>query len=331
MSRGNLPKHAVNKLKKWLFDHFGHPYPSDAEKEALALESNLSLTQVNNWFINARRRIWKPLVDEKTGGQENTSQNVNSNNTNNNNNNNNTNQTIEQQGSTSNNTTSQQGQTQQTVYRVGKRVKITDKTLEQVTQGPTFTNSEQTPSRKRKKADEDGDENAKKKKKEKSRTDDPDHVPKRRGRKRKKPLVSGEEALPALSPEYEKASLMTNKMNIIKLLAEECQLRLENNYLIEQVKMMQVKCQTDYLEMATKSELLLKKVSNLEKAKDRLNEFNLELKQRLIECGVIPDEDHVDNLEAQQEEPEDVTKPKDVIIESESESDYDDDRLEVDD
>lgn len=64
-NRGNLPKKAVEGLKKWLFDHFQHPYPTDPEKEVLSREFDLTLTQVNNWFINARRRIWKPLVEEK--------------------------------------------------------------------------------------------------------------------------------------------------------------------------------------------------------------------------------------------------------------------------
>ena len=62
--RGNLPKEAVDCLQQWLFDNFHHPYPSDAEKDVLAEETNLSLTQVNNWFINARRRIWKPILDK---------------------------------------------------------------------------------------------------------------------------------------------------------------------------------------------------------------------------------------------------------------------------
>ncbi|KAF0975786.1 hypothetical protein FDP41_005113 [Naegleria fowleri] len=64
IGRGNLPKSSVDCLQKWLFDNFNHPYPSDAEKDALATETSLTLTQVNNWFINARRRIWKPLLQK---------------------------------------------------------------------------------------------------------------------------------------------------------------------------------------------------------------------------------------------------------------------------
>ncbi|KAG2386659.1 hypothetical protein C9374_002403 [Naegleria lovaniensis] len=64
IGRGNLPKPSVDCLQKWLFDNFNHPYPSDAEKDALATETSLTLTQVNNWFINARRRVWKPLLQK---------------------------------------------------------------------------------------------------------------------------------------------------------------------------------------------------------------------------------------------------------------------------
>lgn len=58
----SLPKHAVEKLKKWLFDHFEHPYPTEEEKAKLAEQSQLTLTQINNWFVNARVRIWRPQL-----------------------------------------------------------------------------------------------------------------------------------------------------------------------------------------------------------------------------------------------------------------------------
>lgn len=61
--RGILPKNATNIMKKWLFQHIIHPYPTEEEKKQIALQTNLTLIQVNNWFINARRRILQPMLE----------------------------------------------------------------------------------------------------------------------------------------------------------------------------------------------------------------------------------------------------------------------------
>ncbi|XP_070969695.1 homeobox protein PKNOX1-like isoform X2 [Oncorhynchus clarkii lewisi] len=61
--RGVLPKSATNIMRTWLFQHIGHPYPTEDEKKQLAIQTNLTLLQVNNWFINARRRILQPMMD----------------------------------------------------------------------------------------------------------------------------------------------------------------------------------------------------------------------------------------------------------------------------
>ncbi|TKY70964.1 Homeobox protein BEL1-like [Spatholobus suberectus] len=59
-----LPERAVSVLRAWLFEHFLHPYPSDVDKHILARQTGLSRGQVSNWFINARVRLWKPMVEE---------------------------------------------------------------------------------------------------------------------------------------------------------------------------------------------------------------------------------------------------------------------------
>lgn len=41
-----------------------HPYPTEDEKRAIAAQTNLTLLQVNNWFINARRRILQPMLEQ---------------------------------------------------------------------------------------------------------------------------------------------------------------------------------------------------------------------------------------------------------------------------
>ena len=43
-----------------------HPYPTEDEKRQIAAQTNLTLLQVNNWFINARRRILQPMLDAST-------------------------------------------------------------------------------------------------------------------------------------------------------------------------------------------------------------------------------------------------------------------------
>uniref|UniRef100_A0A5B7AMY9 Putative BEL1-like homeodomain protein 1 n=1 Tax=Davidia involucrata TaxID=16924 RepID=A0A5B7AMY9_DAVIN len=77
-----LPERAVSVLRAWLFEHFLHPYPKDSDKHFLAKQTGLSRSQVSNWFINARVRLWKPMVEEmyleeikeheQTGSEENT-------------------------------------------------------------------------------------------------------------------------------------------------------------------------------------------------------------------------------------------------------------------
>lgn len=61
--RGVLPKQATSIMRTWLFEHLVHPYPTEDEKRQIASQTNLTLLQVNNWFINARRRILQPMLD----------------------------------------------------------------------------------------------------------------------------------------------------------------------------------------------------------------------------------------------------------------------------
>lgn len=44
--------------------HWEYPYPNKGEKRALAAQAGIGFSQVTNWFVNARARLWKPIVQQ---------------------------------------------------------------------------------------------------------------------------------------------------------------------------------------------------------------------------------------------------------------------------
>ena len=55
-SVARFPRAAVKILKDWLAEHADNPYPTEEEKEALKIETGLTVGQISNWMANTRRR-----------------------------------------------------------------------------------------------------------------------------------------------------------------------------------------------------------------------------------------------------------------------------------
>jgi len=66
-SRRELPAGAVATLKAWLLspEHFTHPYPTPQDQVLLMQKTGIDKKQLKNWFTNARRRIWKPMLKKQ--------------------------------------------------------------------------------------------------------------------------------------------------------------------------------------------------------------------------------------------------------------------------
>lgn len=60
-----LPNETVEYLKAWMMspEHIAHPYPTETEKAKIMEDTGLELKQLTNWFVNNRKRYWKPRVE----------------------------------------------------------------------------------------------------------------------------------------------------------------------------------------------------------------------------------------------------------------------------
>lgn len=62
-----LPNETVEYLKAWMMspEHISHPYPTESEKLKIMNDTGLELKQLTNWFVNNRKRYWKPRVEAR--------------------------------------------------------------------------------------------------------------------------------------------------------------------------------------------------------------------------------------------------------------------------
>ncbi|KAL7119961.1 hypothetical protein ACP275_02G094200 [Erythranthe tilingii] len=86
--KGKLPKDALTALLDWWNTHYRWPYPTEEEKNRLSEMTGLDQKQINNWFINQRKRHWRPSEDMRFALMEGVSDGSTLFDANNNNNNN---------------------------------------------------------------------------------------------------------------------------------------------------------------------------------------------------------------------------------------------------
>lgn len=61
-----LSPETTEYLKNWMLspDHIDHPYPTEEEKARIMRHCGIEMKQLTNWFVNNRKRIWKPKLEE---------------------------------------------------------------------------------------------------------------------------------------------------------------------------------------------------------------------------------------------------------------------------
>jgi hypothetical protein len=66
---GKLPGDTTSLLKAWWQSHSKWPYPTEEDKARLVQETGLQLKQINNWFINQRKRNWHSNASTSTNSK----------------------------------------------------------------------------------------------------------------------------------------------------------------------------------------------------------------------------------------------------------------------
>ncbi|KAH9806553.1 homeobox protein knotted-1-like 3 [Citrus sinensis] len=66
---GKLPGDTTSLLKAWWLSHAKWPYPTEEDKARLVQETGLQLKQINNWFINQRKRNWHANPSSSTASK----------------------------------------------------------------------------------------------------------------------------------------------------------------------------------------------------------------------------------------------------------------------
>ena len=74
----SLPAKTVEYLKNWMMspEHIAHPYPTENEKAQIMADTGIELKQLTNWFVNNRKRYWKPRVEARIKNQTQTSNTI---------------------------------------------------------------------------------------------------------------------------------------------------------------------------------------------------------------------------------------------------------------
>ena len=67
-----LPTETVEYLKNWMMspEHINHPYPTEREKAQIMADTGIGVKPLTNWFVNNRKRYWKPRYEARLQQQK---------------------------------------------------------------------------------------------------------------------------------------------------------------------------------------------------------------------------------------------------------------------